>query len=156
MKRTILLCAIVGHALSIPTGTYHQEYTYKSSSSAFKNNELQHKTDDQGYYKKDGDLEGRTKPRVDANSEHSEYVNPNLRGSQYSGYNGNIDSNSYGLLNAQSGVSSYGSNQLTEGLASSDHIIGSRGSLGKYFCTLVNLYKNSDCSPKNDEKLSLD
>lgn len=132
MRQTLLLCALIGFAIAVPAGNFHQEYSYQASSSSFKNNELQHRTDDQGYYKKDGDLEGRTKPRIDANSEHSEYVNPNLRGSLSSGYGDSTDMNSYGHLNAQSGISNYGTNQLAEGIASSDRIVGSRGYSGKY------------------------
>lgn len=115
MRQTLLFSVVVGYVLAVPSGTYHQEYNYKSSSSSFKNNELQHKTDDQGYYKKDGDLEGRMKPRIDSNNEHSEYVNPNLRGSQYTGYGHNTDMNAYGT------------NRLAEGIASSDRIVGSLG-----------------------------
>ncbi|XP_023017289.2 uncharacterized protein isoform X2 [Leptinotarsa decemlineata] len=128
MKIVIFYLAILGSTLAVPNGYYHQEYNYKTSSSSFKNNELQHKTDDQGYYRKDGDLEGRVKPVVDANSEHSEYVNPNAQGTY--GYNGgaNTDFSSTGNMRAQSGYTGYGSNALdAEGYAQSDRLIGSRG-----------------------------
>nr|CAH7723006.1 unnamed protein product [Callosobruchus chinensis] len=123
----VLFClALLGYsAVATPSGYYHQEYNYKTSSSSWKNNELQHKTDDQGYYKKDGDLEGRSKPRIDANSEHSEYVNPNLRSGQY-GYSGaaGTDMNSYGNMRALHDYGSYGGNSLTEGVAASDRLVG--------------------------------
>lgn len=132
MKGILLLCAVIGYTVAVPSGSYHQEYSYKASSSSFKNNELQHKTDDQGYYKKDGDLEGRTRPKIDANSEHSEYVNPNLSGGSQYAYGANTDMNSEGLMHASSGIDSYGTNQLAEGIASSDRIIGSRGYSGSF------------------------
>lgn len=138
MKGILLLCAIIGQAIAVPSGNYHQEYSYKSSSSSFKNNELEHKIDDQGYYKKDGDLEGRTRPKIDANSEHSEYVNPNLRGGSQYVYGDNTDMNSHGLMHASSGVNSYGTNHLAESIASSDRITGSRGYSGTVFHFLVN------------------
>ncbi|VEN43104.1 unnamed protein product [Callosobruchus maculatus] len=123
----VLFClALLGYsAVATPSGYYHQEYNYKTSSSSWKNNELQHKTDDQGYYKKDGDLEGRSKPRIDANSEHSEYVNPNLRSGQY-GYSGaaGTDMNSYGNMRALHDYGAYGGNSLTEGVAASDRLVG--------------------------------
>ncbi|CAH1978332.1 unnamed protein product [Acanthoscelides obtectus] len=123
----VLFClAVLGYsAVATPSGYYHQEYNYKTSSSSWKNNELQHKTDDQGYYKKDGDLEGRSKPRIDANSEHSEYVNPNLKSSQY-GYSGaaGTDMNSYGHMKALHDYGTHGSNTLTEGVATSDRLMG--------------------------------
>nr|XP_023017289.1 protein PF14_0175-like [Leptinotarsa decemlineata] len=128
MKILTFYLAMLGSTLAVPNGYYHQEYNYKTSSSSFKNNELQHKTDDQGYYRKDGDLEGRVKPVVDANSEHSEYVNPNAQGTY--GYNGgaNTDFSSTGNMRAQSGYTGYGSNALdAEGYAQSDRLIGSRG-----------------------------
>lgn len=124
MKTTLLCLAVLGSTIAVPNGYYHQEYNYKTSASAYKNNELQHKTDDQGYYKKDGDLEGRMKPRVDSNSEHSEYVNPNLRNSQYGHNYGGSDLTSNGQMMAQNSYGALGSNQLTEGLASSDHLLG--------------------------------
>ncbi|CAG9823753.1 unnamed protein product [Phaedon cochleariae] len=136
MKLPVLCLAVLSSTLAVPNGYYHQEYNYKTSSSSFKNNELQHKTDDQGYYKKDGDLEGHTKPRVDSNSEHSEYVNPNLRNSQYgnlgsqytSGYGGGSDLTSLGHMRAANDYSGYDANNLAvDGLAHNDRIVGSRG-----------------------------
>lgn len=76
MRTALILAGIIG--IAVGQGYYHQEYNYKTSSSSYKNNELQHKTDDQGYYSKAGDLEGRVRPKVKSNSEHSEYVNPKL------------------------------------------------------------------------------
>ncbi|KAJ8942694.1 hypothetical protein NQ314_010018 [Rhamnusium bicolor] len=123
-----------GCALAVPNGYYHQEYNYKTSASSYKNNELQHQTDDQGYYRKDGDLEGRARPRVDANSEHSEYVNPNLRNGEYNtglvgGANGDLSSYGHMMANLNSHGSSH---DLSEGLAHSDHISGSRGAYSDY------------------------
>lgn len=85
MKTTLLLAVAITVAAASPSGIYHQEYNYKTSASSFKNNELQHKTEDQGSYSKAGDLEGRVKPKVSSNSEHSEYVNPNARDSGSNG-----------------------------------------------------------------------
>ncbi|KAJ8919111.1 hypothetical protein NQ315_012096 [Exocentrus adspersus] len=129
MRYTVLFLTVLGCVAATPNGYYHQEYNYKTSASSYKNNELQHQTDDQGYYKKDGDLAGRVRPRVDANSEHSEYVNPNLRNGEYNtgligGANG--DMSSYGHMKAD--VGSYGTHDLSsEGLAHADNIAGIRG-----------------------------
>lgn len=79
MRVALYIAVVITVATASPSGYYHQDYNYKTSSSSYRNNELQHKTDDQGYYSKDGDLEGRVKPKVSSNSEHSEYINPKLR-----------------------------------------------------------------------------
>lgn len=76
MRTALVLAGIIG--IAVGEGFFSQQFQYKTSSSSYKNNELQHKTDDQGFYSKDGDLEGRTRPKVKSNSEHSEYVNPKL------------------------------------------------------------------------------
>ncbi|XP_060525020.1 uncharacterized protein LOC132701250 [Cylas formicarius] len=133
MKETVLIVTvlILQFVNGDPNGYYHQEYNYKTSASSYKNNELQHKTDDQGYYSKHGDLEGRTKPKVSSNSEHSEYVNPKLRDN--AGYYDNAgDSSSFGRMKADSyydgtheGFDNLLSNDYQQAqLASSDHIGG--------------------------------
>lgn len=153
MRLIILHILVLGCALAAPEGYYHQEYNYKSSSKAYKNNELQHATDDQGYYKKQGDIEGRQRPIVDANSEHSEYVNPNLRNSQYGGSNRDGMS-SYGVMNAREGygANAYGSdgyvtaNDLrADSMASSDHIAGSRVSSSDYASGRYIVYELFQC-----------
>ncbi|CAG9829450.1 unnamed protein product [Diabrotica balteata] len=122
MKIPFLFVTVLGCSLAVPNGYYHQEYNYKTSQSSYKNNELQHKTDDQGYYKKDGDLENRYKPIEDSNSEHSEYINPKLQNGQYG-----LDTNSYGNMRAD-GTYGYGNQNSmgVEGLARSDRIYGSQ------------------------------
>ncbi|KAJ8980104.1 hypothetical protein NQ317_008565 [Molorchus minor] len=134
MMRAVLYLTVLGCALAKPNGVYHQEYNYKTSASSFKNNELQHKTDDQGYFRKDGDLEGRVRPKIDANSEHSEYVNPNLQYGDYrTGLIGspNGDLSSYGHMRAN--VGGYSSNdQAAEGTAFSDRISGARDAYAGY------------------------
>nr|CAI5860584.1 unnamed protein product [Callosobruchus analis] len=111
MKALVCLALLGYSAVATPSGYYHQEYNYKTSSSSWKNNELQHKTDDQ-------------------------YVNPNLRSGQY-GYSGGAgtDMNSYGNMRAlhdygtyggsQYGSSSYGSSS-SYGVSSNLHTITSR------------------------------
>ncbi|XP_056633213.1 uncharacterized protein LOC130442855 isoform X2 [Diorhabda sublineata] len=123
MKTPILLIAVLGYTCASPNGYYHTEYNYKTSQSSFRNNELEHKSDDQGYYKKDGDLENRYKPIEDSNSEHSEYINPKFHNAQY-GYDYNRDTNSYGHMRA----GTYGSinNQEVEDMAHSNRIYGSQ------------------------------
>ncbi|XP_050499328.1 uncharacterized protein LOC114333353 isoform X13 [Diabrotica virgifera virgifera] len=122
MKVPFLFITVLGCSLASPNGYYHQEYNYKTSQSSYKNNELQHKTDDQGYYKKDGDLENRYKPIEDSNSEHSEYINPKLQNGQYG-----LDTNSYGHMRAD-GTYGYGNQNSmgVEGLARNDRIYGSQ------------------------------
>ncbi|KAH1028943.1 uncharacterized protein LOC109540696 [Dendroctonus ponderosae] len=128
MKTTLLLAVAIAVAAASPSGLYHQEYNYKTSSSSFKNNELQHKTEDQGYYSKAGDLEGRVKPKVSSNSEHSEYVNPNRRESGNAGYyDGNADLISHGNLLANSYGASVG------GQVSSGYQSGSLGFGGSHY-----------------------
>ncbi|KAF7284318.1 hypothetical protein GWI33_022301 [Rhynchophorus ferrugineus] len=83
MKPIVFLAAALLAVSATPQGYYHQEYNYKTSSSSYKNNELQHQTDDRGYYSKSGDLEGRTKPKIKSDSEHSEYINPKIGGEGY-------------------------------------------------------------------------
>uniref|UniRef100_V5GQS7 Uncharacterized protein n=1 Tax=Anoplophora glabripennis TaxID=217634 RepID=V5GQS7_ANOGL len=128
MKPVVLFLTVLGCVVATPNGYYHQEYNYKTSASSYKNNELQHKTDDQGYYMRDGDLAGKVRPRVDANSEHSEYVNPNLRNNEYNTEligGANRDLSSYGHMRAN--VDSYGSHDLSsEGLAQADRIVGTK------------------------------
>ncbi|XP_050296024.1 uncharacterized protein LOC126735944 [Anthonomus grandis grandis] len=145
MKPVIWLAAAVTLATASPSGYYRQEYNYQASSSAYKNNELQHKTDDQGYYSKAGDLEGRTRPKVSSNSEHSEYINPKISSAGY--HDSGLDLSSQGTMLAQGygGHGGYGGslggsistgygydNELgSEGLASSNYIGGvSSGSSG--------------------------
>lgn len=129
MKPTVLLLAVLGSVAASPNGYYHQEYNYKTSASSYKNNELQHQTDDQGYYRKDGDLEGKVRPRVDANSEHSEYVNPNLRNSDYNagGAHGSASGDLSSLGHMRANVGSFGGyGSSSDGLAHSDHIVGTK------------------------------
>ncbi|CAG9765305.1 unnamed protein product [Ceutorhynchus assimilis] len=136
MKVAFLLAAVLTVTTCSPNGYYHQEYNYKTSSQSFRNNELQHKTDDQGYYKKDGDLEGRVKPKVSSNSEHSEYINPKLQygsGASAAYYDADADTASQGNMLANSYGSNYGaggyhSGYNSEGLASSDYIGGAMSS----------------------------
>jgi tellurite resistance protein len=98
MKPAVLLCAVLASTLAKPNGFYHQEYNYQTSSSHYKNHELQHRNQDEGFYSKDGDLEGRLRPRVNAHSQHSEYVNPKLQ----HGYRLGTDrTSSFGQLHAQ-------------------------------------------------------
>ncbi|CAH0552520.1 unnamed protein product [Brassicogethes aeneus] len=125
---TILLCSALSLALAKPNGLYHQEYNFKSSSSSYKNNELQHKNDDSGFYSKDGDLEGRIKPKVNAHNEHSEYVNPNSQTHSHTGVNfgENGEMNSYGRMNAQN-QDLYGQNLMVEGLNGQSGYHGSSG-----------------------------
>lgn len=85
MKKIFLLCSVLALGAAKPNGYFHQEYSYKSSQASYKNNELQHKKDDAGFYSKDGDLEGRVKPKVTSDSQHSEYTNPKLL-SESTGY----------------------------------------------------------------------
>ncbi|KAG5871398.1 hypothetical protein JTB14_030675 [Gonioctena quinquepunctata] len=143
MGMFIFFLTVLGYTLALPNGYYHQEYNYKTSSSSFKNNELQHKTDDQGYYRKDGDLEGRVKPVVDANSEHSEYVNPDSRsGQNFEG--ANTDFSSFGNMRAASGSVGDGTNALdAEGFARTDRIVGSRGYSSGYSSGGSNSYGSS-------------
>ncbi|XP_066138371.1 uncharacterized protein [Euwallacea fornicatus] len=131
--KTFFLVAVSITIAAASNGYYHQEYNYKTSASSYKNNELQHKTDDQGYYSKDGDLEGRVRPKIKSNSEHSEYVNPNLGpGGNDASSHGNLLANSYGASVGGQIASGYNigsrsqyENALeSEGLASSNHIGG--------------------------------
>ncbi|XP_019880630.2 hornerin [Aethina tumida] len=107
---TTLLLASLGLVAATPNGVYHQEYNYRSSSSSYRNNELQHKNDDSGYYSKDGDLEGRLKPKINSHNEHSEYVNPKLQTNSHTSMTlGENGMNSYGELNAQNYGAGFGS-----------------------------------------------
>ncbi|EFA12375.1 hypothetical protein TcasGA2_TC002081 [Tribolium castaneum] len=96
MTSVLLLCTLITPILA--NGFYHQEYNYQTSSSSYKNHELQHHNEDEGFYSKDGDLEGRFRPRVNAHSQHSEYVNPKMQ----HGYRIGTDrTSSFGQLHAQ-------------------------------------------------------
>ncbi|KAL3277163.1 hypothetical protein HHI36_012515 [Cryptolaemus montrouzieri] len=128
MKGAVFLCSVLALAASKPNGYYHQEYNYKSSSSSYKNNELQHQNEDQGFYSKDGDLEGRLKPKVNSHSQHSEYRNPKILGGS-SNYQGAGDFSSGMGGNYASSDRLFGSNSLgygssghADGYASSDRI----------------------------------
>lgn len=74
-----------------PEGYYHAESSFHRSSSSYKNNELQHQNQDEGFYSENGDLERKTKPKVNSYTQHSEYVNPKLRTGEYNSNQG-IDS----------------------------------------------------------------
>lgn len=77
MQRILIIFAtflILSHAK--PNGVYQQHYQYQSSSSQYKNNQLQQKTEDEGFYSQHGDLEGRQKPKVDGYTSHLTYTNP--------------------------------------------------------------------------------
>ncbi|XP_045467657.1 uncharacterized protein LOC123676046 [Harmonia axyridis] len=124
MKKLIFFSWVLALGLAKPNGFYHQEYSYKSSSSSFKNNELQHKNEDQGFYTKDGDLEGRVKPKVNSQSQHSEYTNPKLlsgsSGYQTAGYTGASGAN-YASSDRLFGGLNGG--QSVDGYASADRVI---------------------------------
>ncbi|XP_017779358.1 PREDICTED: interaptin-like [Nicrophorus vespilloides] len=80
MRVLIILCTIFVLTYGKPEGYFQQHYQYKKSSSTFKNNELQTKNDDQGYYSKQGDLERQHQAKVDQGNERSEFINPSVDG----------------------------------------------------------------------------
>ncbi|XP_022906509.2 putative uncharacterized protein DDB_G0277255 [Onthophagus taurus] len=86
--KTLLLLTIFGISLSLQEGYYHKQYEYKSSKSSYKNNELQHKADDEEFSSVHGDLSGRNDPKVNAYSQHTEYRNPNSQEPIESGFGG--------------------------------------------------------------------
>lgn len=112
MRTALILAGIIG--IAVGQGYYHQEYNYKTSSSAYKNNELQHKTDDQGFYSKDGDLEGRVRPKVKSNSEHSEYVNPKLGQGSSGKFSFYIDNIQTTIINTNNFINTWLSKNVVE------------------------------------------
>lgn len=74
MRNILLLAAILARVSA--SGYYYQESSSRSSSSSYKNNELQHQTEDESYYAKQGDTEHKTKPKVNTYSHHIQYNNP--------------------------------------------------------------------------------
>lgn len=139
MYRALLLLAallLLGvHAK--PEGNYHVESTYHQSSSSYKNNELQHQNQDDSFYSEQGDLERRTKPKVNSYAQHSEYVNPRLR--QNGEYGQGIDSgfassnygNGYGQSNYDSQYgSSRGSSSSSQYSYGGSYHAGGRASYG--------------------------
>ncbi|XP_044757935.1 uncharacterized protein LOC123316070 isoform X3 [Coccinella septempunctata] len=127
MKKLIFFCSVLALGTAKPNGYFHQEYSYKSSSSSYKNNELQHKKDDQGFYSKDGDLEGRVKPKVNSQSQHTEYTNPKLLGASggYQTAAGLSNGANYmaGSDRLYAGVGGLQSAGAVDGYASSDRVL---------------------------------
>lgn len=114
-----------------PEGYYHAESSFRRSSSSYQNNELQHQNQDEGFHSEDGDLERKTKPKVNSYVQHSEYVNPKLRTGEYnsqqgidSGFGSNYDSqyagSSLGSTSQYAHGNSYraGANSASYGVAS--------------------------------------
>lgn len=105
-----------------PNGFYHSEASFHQSSASYRNNELQHQNEDDGFYSEQGDLERKTKPKVNSYNQHSEYVNPKLKTGEYnnqgidSGLFANADSQyagasnqyAYGGSSYRAGARSYG------------------------------------------------
>ena len=77
MRQFLYLLLVFSVANGVPEGYFYQQYQSKSSSSSYKNNQLQHKANDESYYSKQGDLTGEVKPKVNAYNQHTEYQNPN-------------------------------------------------------------------------------
>lgn len=108
---------LIHHLSAKPEGIYHAESTFHRSSASYRNNELQHQNEDDGFYSEDGDLERKTKPKVNSYNQHSEYVNPKLRNGEYSSNNNqgidsglfaNSDSQYAGASHYRAGAASYG------------------------------------------------
>lgn len=76
MKRILLFITVFILTQAKPNGLYHQQYQYQSSSSQYRNNQLQQKTQDEGYFSQHGDLAGRQEPITDSYSSHIRYTNP--------------------------------------------------------------------------------
>lgn len=102
MKAAIVLIAIASTVLAKPEGYFHQQYQYHQSESTFKNNELEHKNEDDGFYSKHGELDGTEEPKVNSYSQHTEYQNPKFKNqfstsdNQNNGFSGQLQSNQYG------------------------------------------------------------
>lgn len=105
MKLLLISSTLLVLALAKPEGTYHQQYQYHQTSSSYKNNELQHKNDEEGFYSKHGDTQGRTEPKVSTYNRQIEYNNPKSQhhfqwndhgGSRLSGYGENAHNQRYG------------------------------------------------------------
>lgn len=154
MQCLALLCAMIGIATSAPDGYYHQRYQAHQESASYKNNELQHKNEDDSFYSKHGELDGTSEPKVNQYSHHTQYRNPNL------GNGDNADSHGQLQYGSDAGLSQHyeqpgyetlggGSGYLHQGSGSSNSrssygssSYGSHGSLngashntGNFFCT---------------------
>lgn len=129
----IFLLILLGSSLAIPEGYYHQQYQYSKSSSSYKNNELQHKDAEEGFYSKQ--QEGNNEPKVNSYNQHVEYKNPNLE-------NRNLDDfgkwNSYGThSNSERFITTSGSRRFGQDQYGFDQglQIGNLGSGTEICCT---------------------
>ncbi|KAF2884336.1 hypothetical protein ILUMI_21855 [Ignelater luminosus] len=127
MRSTIIFYMLLNTALSKPDSYFHQQYQYKSSSSSYKNNELAHKDEDEGYYSRHENLEGRTEPKVNSYSQHSEYINPKFRNGGLSEWaSGGHGSSAFNLNRGASGYSQ----DYQHGSSASDSGVYSSGTQG--------------------------
>ncbi|GLV38029.1 hypothetical protein CBL_07827 [Carabus blaptoides fortunei] len=76
MKIAVLLLAVLSLTAAKPGGYHHQQYSFEQSSASYKNNELQHKNEEQGRYTKFQDLDSPDKPQESSVYHQSEYNAP--------------------------------------------------------------------------------